>query len=154
MTIQTATPDDLDTLRDLLKITDLPHDDLTPAHLEDFLLARDGDALCGTVGLEPKGETGLLRSLAVAEEWRGQGLGSRLVEAIERHAQQDGVSTLYLLTTTAAGYFEGFGYERMDRDALPASIQETEEATRLCPSSATCMRKDLSTATDAQLPVE
>lgn len=148
MTIQPASPDDLDILRDLLRTVGLPHEDLTPAHLEHFLVAHDGEALCGVVGLEPCGEAALLRSLVVAPECRNDGLGNRLVEAVERHARQDSIRTLYLLTTTAADYFEARGYGRIDRDALPEAIQQTEEAARLCPASATCMRKTLSTADD------
>ena len=144
--IQRAQPDDLAAVRALLQSADLPHDDLTPAHLEHFLVARAGDALCGVVGLEPYGTVALLRSLAVAREWRNQGLGARLTDAIERRACQNGVRVLYLLTTTAADYFQARGYAPIERDALPTAIQQTDEAARLCPASATCIRLRLQTA--------
>lgn len=148
MPIRPATPDDLDAVRALLREVGLPTDDLTPAHLEHFLVAHDEDALRGVVGLEPCDDVALLRSLAVAPVDRGQGLGARLVETIERRAHRDGLRGLYLLTTTAADYFRTCGYEAIDRERLPAAIQATEEAARLCPASATCMRKILRT-TDA-----
>jgi amino-acid N-acetyltransferase len=106
-------------------------------------LCTDGAALRGVVGLEPTEEGALLRSLAVPPEGRGAGTGARLVDAIERHAARVGIDTVYLLTTTAADYFEAHGYDRVDRVALPPSIQETEEAARLCPDRAVCLRKRL-----------
>jgi len=152
--VERARPDDLDAIRDLLRTVNLPHEDLTPAHLEHFRVARGGDALHGVVGAEPCGDVALLRSLAVAPDARGEGLGARLVDAVEEQAHEDQVRSLYLLTTTAAGYFRSRGYEPMARDELPEAIQETEEAARLCPSSATCMRKPLLTAVDGPQTAE
>ena len=146
MTIQPAAPDDLDTIRDLLRRVDLPHEDLGPAHLTHFLAARDGADMVGTVGVEHCGTAALLRSLAVAPECRNAGLGARLIDAIEQHAQNEGVHALYLLTTTAADYVGTHGYKRIDRDELPEAIQQTEEAARLCPASATCLQKRLAAA--------
>ncbi len=99
--------------------------------------------LCGAVGIEPCGDAALLRSLAVAPDARGQGLGTRLVEAIEQRARQKGIRTLYLLTATAAPFFRDHEYETIEREALPEDIRRTEEAARLCPVSAVCMRKPL-----------
>jgi len=154
MTIQPAESEDLDAIRALLRACDLPHDDLTPDHLQHFLAAREGGSLRGVVGLEARGEVALLRSLAVCPEARNEGLGARLMTAIEQRARDTGIHTLYLLTTTAADYFRARGYERIARDALPEDIQQTEEAARLCPSSATCMRKSLSTVEDGPRIVE
>lgn len=146
MMIQRAQPGDLDAIRELLRSFDLPHEDLTPAHLDHFLVARNGDTISGVVGLEPGNDGALLRSLVVAPDARHEGLGTRLVKAIEQRARDDGLRTLYLLTTTAADYFRARGYTQIERDALPEAIQQTDEAARLCPASATCMQKSLSTA--------
>lgn len=134
---------DLDAIRRLLSALQLPHDDLTPSHLEHFLIWRDGSGIEGMVGVELYGDVGLLRSLAVSPEHRNEGAGARLTDEIERYARRQGVNSLYLLTTTAPKYFERRGYHVIERDALPKAIQETEEAARLCPSSAVCMRKRL-----------
>jgi len=146
--IRPARSDELSALRALLRAYDLPIDDLTPEHCSHFFVAANGEALQGCVGLEPRGDAALLRSLAVAPAARGEGLGARLVEALERHARREGIRALYLLTTTAAEYFNRQGYERIQRDALPRPIQQTEEAARLCPATATCMRKRLATKRD------
>ena len=150
MQIQSAAPRDLDGIRQLLSASGLPDEDLTPSHLDHFFVAREEDELVGVVGAELYGTVGLLRSLAVAPSSRGDGVGARLTNAIERYAHRQGVTALYLLTTTAAEYFERRGYQRIERDALPEAIQETDEAARLCPSSATCMRRRIEAASEEQ----
>lgn len=146
MMIEAAEPDDLDAIRVLLDRCDLPHTDLTPAHLQHFLVARSEAGLQGAVGIEPRGDAALLRSLAVAPAARDRGLGACLVDAAEEAARRQDSHAIYLLTTTAADYFAAHGYERIERSALPPPIQETEEARCLCPESATTMRKALRTA--------
>lgn len=146
MQIQPAAPRHLEAIRHLLAASDLPDEDLTPSHLEHFFVAHDGNTFVGVVGAELYGDAGLLRSLAVAPAHRRDGVGARLTNAIEQYARRTGVSALYLLTTTAAEYFERHGYQQIERDALPEAIQATEEATRLCPSSAICMRKRIDIA--------
>lgn len=147
MTIRRAQSGDLDKIRALLQVCDLLHKDLTPAHLEDFLVCRGEEGVQGVVGLEPCGDVALLRSLAVAPEARGAGIGARLVDVVEDQAHEGGIRTVYLLTTTAADYLRARDYEPMAREELPEAIQETEEAARLCPASATCMRKTLPATT-------
>lgn len=145
--MQRAQSTDLPAIQDLLQSCGLPYEDLGPAALEHVLVCREEDALRGVVGVEPYEHVALLRSLAVISDCRNEGVGTRLVRAIEQRARQQRIHTLYLLTTTAAEYFQQHGYEHVDREALPDSIQQTEEATRLCPSSATCMRKTLGAPT-------
>jgi amino-acid N-acetyltransferase len=144
--IRPARTEDLGALRALLRTCDLPCEDLTREHLPHFLVGPADDGLRGSVGLEPRGEDALLRSLAVRPPARGEGLGSRLVAAVERRARRAGLQALYLLTATAAPFFRDRGYVQVDREALPAPLQRTEEASRLCPASATCMQKRLEEA--------
>ena len=144
MQIRDAAPEDLEAVRQLLATCKLPHGDLTAAHLKHFLIGLERGDVVGIVGLELRGEAALLRSLAVLPQRRGTGFGAQLVEAIEQRAHQQGAETLYLLTDTAANYFGRRGYERVRRERLPKGIQETEEAARLCPSSAIGMKKRVS----------
>lgn len=148
MNIRKAQPKDLEAIQELLSSLDLPYRDLTPAHLEHFFIAQTRNDLVGVVGLEPYHTTALVRSLGVRRTHRDRGIGAQLTERIEEYARRCGVEDLYLLTTTAADYFDRRGYEMVRRDALPKAIQETDEATRLCPSSATCMRKNLGETTE------
>jgi amino-acid N-acetyltransferase len=130
-------------VQQLLAACELPYQDITPAYLEHFLGERDGQALVGVIGLELCGDSALLRSLAVSEQYRGRGIGSTLLASAGRHARSQGVKALYLLTTTAEGFFAQQGYEEIDRTMVPATVQETAEFQTLCPASAACMVKRL-----------
>ncbi|HEY3644871.1 MAG TPA: arsenic resistance N-acetyltransferase ArsN2 [Gammaproteobacteria bacterium] len=127
----------------LLQAADLAAEDLTPEMLEHFHVAHLDKHLVGCAGLEVLGEAGLLRSVAVDEAHRGTGLGKELVAAVEAHAREEGVRQLYLLTTTAEGFFAGLGFRKLPRDEAPAGIAGTEQFSSLCPSSSSFMVKTL-----------
>jgi len=91
------------------------------------------------VGLEACGEYALLRSTAVSPDWRGRGVGRRLVERAVARAESQGIRALYLLTTTAESYFPSFGFQVTTRDTVPAEVQATDEFRGACPASATVM---------------
>jgi amino-acid N-acetyltransferase len=144
--IHPARDTNFDAIVRLLKEARLPHADLTPQHLEHFLVLREGDAIVGVVGMEVRGAAGLLRSLAVAEGRRGGGAASALVDALEARARDSGLRTLYLLTTTAEGFFARRGYAPADRAAVPDAIRETPEFRAICPDSAACLSRQLAPA--------
>ncbi|HEX4649578.1 MAG TPA: arsenic resistance N-acetyltransferase ArsN2 [Steroidobacteraceae bacterium] len=127
----------------LLDAAGLPTLDLRPALLEHFFWCGAGDALTGLVGLEFHGADALLRSLAVAPHARGAGLGSALVQHAERYALARSVHRVYLLTTTARGFFEARGYWSVSRNTCPRAIQETSEFAGLCPATAALLMKAL-----------
>jgi amino-acid N-acetyltransferase len=106
-----------------------------------FWVAAIEGQIEGLVGLERHGDAGLLRSLAVAFSGRGHGLGTRLVDHVEREAVALGIEELVLLTETAADFFAGLGYRTAGRDAVPQAIRDSAEFRALCPASATCMCK-------------
>lgn len=141
-----AHENDLAAIRWLLRKNSLPCDDLSAGHLDhlQIQIATDkaGD-LIACVGLEIQGDAALLRSLVVAAPRRRHGLGGAAVVAAERLAQSLGVRWLYLLTTTAAGFFDARGYRRHERASAPPALQRTTEFSTLCPASAVCMTKDL-----------
>jgi amino-acid N-acetyltransferase len=95
------------------------------------------------IGLEVLGKFALLRSLAVPARFPGQGNASQLTEQAEEFARSREVEALNLLTTMAEDFFGKRGYHRVDRDTLPAAVQETAEFQSLCPSIAVCMHKYL-----------
>jgi GNAT superfamily N-acetyltransferase len=61
--------------------------------------------LIATIGLERHGNTALLRSAAVAPEYQGCGIGSRLTKALLEQAATNGVERVVLLTSTASEFF-------------------------------------------------
>lgn len=137
-------------LTTLLAGCDLPTSDLVAnARVRLYGCRIDGE-LVGAVGLESLGRVALLRSLAVAPSQRGKGLGQALVANAERHATTQGMDTLYLLTTTASGFFAELGYTPADRTQAPEAIRATPQFAGLCPATATFMSKRLHTRQERQ----
>ena len=146
LVLEPASAVDLGTISHLLEASDLPVADLED-HLRSFVLAKWQGEVVGAVGLENYGECGLLRSLCVRAERRSEGIGGALLLAIEATAFARGVRDLYLLTLSAAPYFENQQFVEVARDRVPAAIRGTAQFRTLCPASATCMRKRLPRAT-------
>jgi amino-acid N-acetyltransferase len=127
----------------LLTEAQLPIADIASSRSLNLLGCRDGGRLVGVVGVEVYGSVGLLRSLAVEAKHRNSGLGLYLVSHAEAWAVEQGVKTLYLLTTTAAQFFTKRGYEVVTRSEAPGAIAATAQFSGLCPASSTFMRKVL-----------
>ena len=141
--IRKANPEELQSVLKLLEDSELPAAGVDQ-HFESFLVASDSSGLVGTIGLERYEEVGLLRSLAVSSKRRGSGLGAALVDRLLEQARADGVSEVYLLTTTAASYFPRHGFEVIRREEADARLQASKEFQGAFPDSAVCMRRVLS----------
>jgi amino-acid N-acetyltransferase len=129
-----ANPDE-SAVKQLLSESGLPIEDITARHLQHFFGCGSDLELEGLVGLELYGDVALLRSLAVASSRRGSGVGSGLVAHAERHAREQGVQSLYLLTTTAEQFFLRRGYARIprDEDRRPPPSETPAEVLRHLP---------------------
>ncbi|TFG38586.1 MAG: GNAT family N-acetyltransferase [Syntrophobacterales bacterium] len=129
----------------LLTAAGLPVEDLGAADFEHFQVARRPDGtVVGAVGLEIQGSSGLLRALVMSPDYRGRGLGRRLVESLEAAAQHREIEILYLLTTTAPDFFPKLGYHVIPRTEVPPAIAATTEFKSLCPDTAVCLCRQLS----------
>jgi amino-acid N-acetyltransferase len=140
--IESATEDDLPEIHALLDRLHLPVAGLEK-HLATMLVAREGGQIVGTVALELYADGVLLRSVAVEPRRQRKQLGHRLTEAALQLATSHGASAVFLLTTTAEGFFPRFGFERIRRDQVPSSVLESVEFQSVCPASAIVMRKPL-----------
>ena len=140
--VRPATAEDLAAVEQLLTESHLPLAGVREA-LKDFVVARAGDELVGVAGLEVCCDNALLRSVAVAPEYRAHGVGRALVTRIIADAESRGIHALYLLTTTAEHYFPSFGFRTTTRDAVPDDIRATGEFQGACPASATVMHLSL-----------
>lgn len=147
--IRLAAPADRERIRALLDQAGLPSADLETSGVVLLLAEAEGEML-GCAGIEPRGDLALLRSLAVREAAREKGLGRSLARRAENLARAAGVTTLYLLTTTAEHFWSRLGYARLARADMPREIQESAEFSALCPASAVCMKLELG-ATDADV---
>jgi amino-acid N-acetyltransferase len=151
--IEPAQPGDLPDVRDLLERSNLPLDGVDNCVGRDakrpgdpvamMLVAKEGADVVGTAALELYADGALLRSVAVEPLQQGRRLGHALTDAALRLARAHGVDTVFLLTTTAEGFFPKFGFEPINRDEVPGSVQSSIEFQSACPASAVVMRKRL-----------
>jgi amino-acid N-acetyltransferase len=135
-------PADLPQLQALLRAHHLPDEDCAE-QVQIFCGIFDGDELIAAGGLEPAAEYALLRSIVVAERYRGRGLAQSISDHLLRQAESEGRAAVYLLTETAEDYFAERGFERVARDQVPDAITRTRQFSSLCPDSASCMRMTL-----------
>lgn len=90
--------------------------------LRDFLLADLDGTLVGCGAVRITWETLVeLRSLAVDKAAQGHGAGKALVEALLADARTLGATEIFTLTYIP-GFFESFGFERIDRASLPHKV--------------------------------
>jgi N-acetylglutamate synthase-like GNAT family acetyltransferase len=136
--IREAEPRDLAAVLALLAEVKLPTEGVAE-HFGSFFVIDEGGRIVASAGLERHGDTGLVRSLAVAADARGTGLGAAVLRRAlyEAGGRMGGV---YALTTTAQGYLARFGFEPVPRDSLPPELLGSRELQDACPDSATVMK--------------
>jgi amino-acid N-acetyltransferase len=110
MRLERATLADAAAVEALLAASGLPLDGAADA-LALGVVARDQERVVAAAAVERFGDAGLLRSVVVAPDHRGTGLGGEIVRAAEELARRDGARELYLLTETAVDWFPRLGYE-------------------------------------------
>ena len=144
ITINNASSDDLRDILDLLSQVQLPHDGVAE-NLGAFLVARDESSrLIATIGLERHGNTALLRSAAVAPEYQGCGIGSRLTERVLERATKNDLERVVLLTSTASEFFaRRFGFCETSRTVFDKELAGSSEWNLPRCSSAVCMSLEL-----------
>jgi N-acetylglutamate synthase-like GNAT family acetyltransferase len=149
ITIETARPEDADEIAGLISTNHLPLDGLRE-HLDTAVVARLNGKVVGVAALEVYKDGVLMRSVAVAPARHRQGLGHRLTNAVLQLARDLEAPHAYLLTTTAEEFFPKFGFERIERADVPASVQASIEFRSACPASAIVMRKVLSSTVGSE----
>jgi amino-acid N-acetyltransferase len=136
-----ARPHDLRGALDLLGRSELTDRDVSEGWGHYFVVREDDGRVVGVAGLELHGDYGLLRSVAVDEDYRRQGLAASLVEAVLGRAARVGLRSVYLLTTTARDYFARHGFADCPREDAPPAIRESWEFRAGCPSTAAFMTR-------------
>lgn len=138
ISFRTAGAADWPAIQALLLAARLPLDG-AQEHLPNFIVGEADGTACCVGGYERYEQTALLRSVAVADQLRGQGIGEQLLAVVKAQARAEGVDTLYLLTTTAAAFFGQRGFVQVERSTAPAALQASREFQGVCPASATMM---------------
>jgi amino-acid N-acetyltransferase len=140
--LRDAEPGDLQAVLALLRKAELPSAGVAEA-FSDFFIAEQDGRLIGAAGLEIYPSSALLRSVVVEDEWRGSGVGSRLIDRALEEARGRGLEDVFLLTTTAEHYFPRFGFACVSREAVSQDVTASLEFQGACPASAVVMRRDL-----------
>jgi len=141
--IRRGRPADLPAVLALLESARLPTADIANIDEPQVWVLEDRERIVGVVALERFGSEGLLRSLAIAPDYRNRGFGRELVTHVEQIARADNVSQLLLLTETAEVFFRALGYSTLDRRNVSDRLRQSAEFRSLCPASASCMSKIL-----------
>ncbi len=140
---RSARAEDWPAVRALLEACGLPLAGVRE-ELDCFELAVHADAgVVGCAALEFYGGSGLLRSVAVAPEWRGRWIASELVARLLDEARAEGLADVTLFTTTAADYFTRFGFRVTRRADAPEAVRASIEFREACPETATVMTRTL-----------
>jgi arsenate reductase (glutaredoxin) len=126
-----------------LRTGDLPVEDLAESGRRFFAYRTLAGTRVGFGGYELYGHDALLRSVVVLANVQTKKIGRNLVPLLAYRAMREGARTAWLLTKTAAGFFDKIGYKRRDRDEAPTAILTTRQAKSLCPASAVLMAKKL-----------
>ena len=134
-----ATEADLPAIKQLLVDNQLPTAGVDE-HWKTFIVARDGDAVVACGGSEAHAFAALVRSVAVHSDYRGLGIGRKIVRQLLDRLASRGIREFYLLTTTAQEYFRKRGFKVIDRDEVHPQLLASEEFRDACPDSAVCMR--------------
>jgi N-acetylglutamate synthase-like GNAT family acetyltransferase len=124
-----------------LEAADLPTDDLQEPGRR-FYRFEDATGLIGYGGLEQIGPDALIRSMVVINSRRGGGQGAATLSWLEARAAEQKASNLYLLTTSAAAFFQRHGYAVLPRSAAPPAIAASRQFSTVCPASAAFLFKE------------
>ena len=92
------------------------------AMLREFYVAEEDGQVVGCVAVDVFwADLAEVKSLAVAPDRQGRGLGAALVQAAADDARELGVKKLFALTYEKA-FFLRCGFEVIDRDTLPEKV--------------------------------
>ena len=91
--------------------------------VQTFQVAENDEGqVVGVAALQVAWETlAEVRSLAVSEDYAGQGLGRELTRAVEKEALKLGVTRMFVLTYVP-DFFKGLGYQEVPLSDLPQKI--------------------------------
>lgn len=125
--LRCANKQDVNKLKDFLAEAKLGIDGVSEQSVGYFLLLEnESGQIKGTLGIEPFGEAGLLRSLAIAP-----GMAEKEILMLFNQmlilAKEKDMTTLILATNKegAVPFFEMLGFERSSREYLPPDLAES-----------------------------
>ena len=85
-------------------------------------VAEARGVVVGVAILERFGGDGLLRAACVDAAWRGQGVGTALIEHVLTEAALAALDTVMILTEGAPGFFARFGFREVSSGEVPDPV--------------------------------
>jgi amino-acid N-acetyltransferase len=144
MDFRRATPGDVEAVEALLAGAGLPLDGAAAAFALGVVGSdAPGGPVVAAAAIERYDADGLLRSVVVAPDHRGSGVGHELVAAAEALARDEGIRDLWLLTETAIEWFPRLGYEVVERPVAAAAVGGSIEFTTVCRDTGVPMHRSL-----------
>ena len=119
----------------------LPSEDVTDPKCLFWRFETVADVPAGFGGLEIHAGDSLLRSIVTLPPVRRMGIGSAIVGALEGEARALKCRSIYLVTTSEAGFFGRLGYAACARSDVPEAIRQSSHFGSLCCASGTVMVK-------------
>jgi amino-acid N-acetyltransferase len=96
--------------------------DALQRHIDNFIVAEEDGRLIGCGSLFRLGSDLIeIRSLGMAEGYKGRGLGSRIVDALLSEAREQGVPKVMALTY-AVPFFTKNGFEVVEKEIFPEKV--------------------------------
>ena len=91
-------------------------------NIRDYFVVRQGERVIACVALRVSwSDLAEIKSLVVAEDYRRQGVGARMMAACIRETKRLGISTIFCLTYQPA-FFKKFGFSQADKAELPRKV--------------------------------
>ena len=125
-----AQPADYDRIVALLQHVKLLPDDLLLPGTRYWTAQTEAGELAACVGMEFGEDAVLLRSLAVYENYRGEGLALRLIQQVLDEAKVETRHHAYCFSMRSANYFLGIGFQEVPVDQLVQALPNVPQVVR------------------------
>ncbi|MDP2919137.1 MAG: N-acetyltransferase [Dehalococcoidia bacterium] len=91
-------------------------------NIRDFYVVRRGRKVIGCAALHVMwSDLAEIKSVAVAEDRQGQGIGDQLIDACLKEARELGIGTVFCFTYKP-GFFQKSGFGEVDKMTLPHKV--------------------------------
>ena len=91
--------------------------------IKDYIIIERDGLIIGCTAMHAQSTFGVLACMAIHPEYRNAARGSRLLEHIERRANQLGLEKLYVLSTQSMVWFQEHGFLATEIGTLPEQIK-------------------------------
>lgn len=132
MVVRGGRIEDVDKLNDFLSDAEVGTEGIEE-FIEYFLILEDQEGrIQATLGIEPFGDHGLLRSLVMSPRLKEHDL-LIMIEQIFRLAKERNLSSVYLATnkTKSLDFFSIMGFQKEEREQLPRELLQSKHVEHI-----------------------